>query len=208
MRGRHPSFPRSSRRRLRSLTLATPVHHMRRALAIAALIDRVNDLVGRVLLWLLGAMVLLGAFNAVARYLTRHTPMSLSSNAAFELQWYLFSLAFLLGAAYALRHDAHVRVDVVYGRLDPRRRAWIDLLGTVLALIPFSAFMIAISYRAVAASWRIREVSPDPGGLPRYPIKTVIPIAFALLLLQGISQALKQIAVLRARPAHHPADQG
>ena len=171
-----------------------------------------NEIVGQVLLWLLGAMILIGAFNAIARYLGRFVGANLSFTAAIELQWYLFSLVFLLGAAYALRHDAHVRVDVLYGQLSPRARAWIDLLGTILFLIPFSIFMLLVSYPSVLASWRIREVSPDPGGLPRYPIKTVVLIAFVLLLLQGISELLKQVAILRgmsapvAPPHHIPED--
>jgi TRAP-type mannitol/chloroaromatic compound transport system permease small subunit len=174
----------------------------------ATLIDRLSDLVGRIALWLLGAMILIGALNAVARYLGRFTGVHLSSNAYIELQWYLFSIVFLLGAAYGVRHDAHVRVDILYGRLGPRGRAWIDLLGTVLFLIPFSVFMILVSYPAVAASWRIREVSPDPGGLPRYPIKALILVAFGLLVLQGLAEVVKQVAVLRGapvrtRPAHH-----
>jgi TRAP-type mannitol/chloroaromatic compound transport system permease small subunit len=185
-----------------------PPGSQRGLLRAAALVDRLSDLVGRVALWLLGAMILIGALNAVGRYLTRYLEVNLSSNAYIELQWYLFSLVFLLGAAYGVRHDAHVRVDVLYGRLGPRGRAWIDLLGTVLFLVPFAVFMILVSYPAVAASWRIREVSPDPGGLPRYPIKALILVAFGLLVLQGLAEIVKQVAILRgapvrARPAHH-----
>lgn len=166
-------------------------------LRLAGIIDTINEWVGRVILWLVGAMVLIAAFNAIARYAGRYVGVNLSSNAYIELQWYLFSLVFLLGAAYALRHDAHVRVDLVYGRLGPRGRAWIDLLGTVLFLLPFSVLMLWVSYPSIRASWEIREVSPDPGGLPRYPIKAVILVAFALLILQGISELIKQIAILR-----------
>lgn len=170
-------------------------------LRTASVLDHVNQWMGRLLLWLLGLMVLVGAFNAVARYLGRFTGVNLSSNVYIELQWYLFSLVFLLGAGYALKHDAHVRVDVFYGRLSARGRAWIDLLGTLLFLIPFSVLMLLVSYPSVAASWRVREVSPDPGGLPRYPIKAVILVAFGLLIVQGIAEALRQIAILRGAPA-------
>lgn len=177
-------------------------------LRISSAIDRVNEWVGQLTLWLLGLMVLIGALNAVARYVGRFVGVNLSFNAAIEAQWYLFSLVFLLGAAYALRHDAHVRVDVLYGHLSLRTRAWIDLAGTVLFLIPFSIFMLVVSYPSVLASWRIREVSPDPGGLPRYPIKAVVLLAFALLLVQGVSELLKQVAILRgiaapSAPGHH-----
>lgn len=165
---------------------------------IARGIDRFSDWTGRVLIWLTLGMVLAGSYNAVVRYLGRYTGTALSSNAYIELQWYMFSLVFLLGAAYALRHDAHVRVDVVYHRLSRRGKAWINLFGTLLFLIPFSALMIWVSWSSVAASWSVREMSPDPGGLPRYPIKVVVPIAFALLILQGISQVIKDVHALRA----------
>lgn len=147
--------------------------------------------------WLVLGMVLLGAFNAIARYLDRFTGIGLSSNTYIELQWYFFSMVFLLGAAYTLKHDAHVRVDVLYGRLGPQGQAWINIAGVVLFLIPFCVLMITVSVPAVMNSWAVREMSPDPGGLPRYPIKTVIPIAFLLLILQGISMLVRQITRLR-----------
>ncbi len=161
--------------------------------------DALSEWTGRIILWLVGVMVLIGAFNAVARYLGRFTGTHLSSNAYIELQWYLFSIVFLLGGAYALKHDAHVRVDLLYGRVGVRGRAWIDLLGTLLFLLPFSLLMLWLSWPSVAASWSVREVSPDPGGLPRYPIKAVILLGFALLVLQGAAEALKQIAILRGK---------
>jgi TRAP-type mannitol/chloroaromatic compound transport system permease small subunit len=163
----------------------------------SAFIDGLNDRIGAAIRWLVLIMVLVGAFNALARWLTRYTGVSLSSNAYLDLQWYMFSLIFLLGAAYGLNHDVHVRVDVLYSRLSKKARAWIDLAGTVLFLLPFSAVMLWVSWPAVANSWSIRETSPDPGGLARYPIKAVIIISFALLLLQGLSQLVKQIEVIR-----------
>ena len=163
----------------------------------SAFVDGLNDRIGAAIRWLVLIMVLVGAFNALARWLTRYTSVSLSSNAYLDLQWYMFSLIFLLGAAYGLNHDVHVRVDVLYSRLSKKARAWIDLAGTVLFLLPFSAVMLWVSWPAVANSWSIREVSPDPGGLARYPIKAVIIISFALLLLQGLSQLAKQIEVIR-----------
>ena len=147
--------------------------------------------------WLTLVMVGVGAYNALVRYLDRFTGLGLSSNTYIELQWYMYSLIFLLGAAYTLKHDAHVRVDVLLARLTPRGRAWVNLAGTLLFLLPFCFFVIRMSWPTVYNSWAVWEVSPDPGGLPRYPIKTVIPIAFALLFLQGISLAIKQIAFLR-----------
>lgn len=174
-------------------------------LRLATAIDRLNDVVGSVLIWLLALMVAVGAFNAVARYVSRFIGLNLSSNAYIEFQWYLFSLIFLLGAAWALKHDAHVRVDIVYERIGRRGRAWVDLLGTVVFLLPFSLLMLLVSYPSIAASWRVREVSPDPGGLPRYPIKAAVLVAFVLLILQGIAQLLKQIAILRNVPVETEA---
>jgi len=170
-------------------------------------VDALNDRIGAAIRWLVLAMILLGAFNAIARYLTKFTGMALASNAYTELQWYCFSLIFLLGAAYGLRHDVHVRVDVLYERLSRRGRAWIDLLGTVIFLIPFCVLMLFVSWPAVRNSWSIREVSPDTGGLPRYPIKAMILVGFTLLLLQALSHLIKQVDVLRSstEPAATPA---
>ncbi|MGE3617473.1 MAG: TRAP transporter small permease subunit, partial [Gemmatimonadales bacterium] len=97
---------------------------------------------------------------------------------------------------YGVNREVHVRVDVLYARIRPQLRTWINLLGTLLFLIPFSATMLITSWPAVRNSWAVREASPDPGGLVRYPIKTVILVCFVLLLLQGVSQAIKHIATL------------
>lgn len=160
-------------------------------------IDRFSEWTGRVVYWLTLLMVVVGGFNAVARYTDPLTGFGLSSNMYIELQWYLFSIVFLVGAAYTLKHNAHVRVDVLYGRLSRQGKAWINLGGTVLFLIPFCVLMLVVSWPEVLSSWRELEQSPNPGGLPRYPIKTVIPLAFALVLLQGISFLIKQVAVLK-----------
>ena len=176
--------------------------------SIAARIDALNRGLGSVLRWLAVLMIFMGAYNAVARYLTRAAGIPLSSNALNEAQWYLFSLIFHLGAAYALEVDAHVRVDVLYGRLSSKARGWIDLLGTVFFLLPFCALMLWVSYPTVRNSWSIREVSPDPGGLPRWPIKGVILIAFVLLLLQGFSQLVKAIDAIRGGPGSDDGGEG
>ena len=170
---------------------------MRSLLRLSRAIDRVNERIGRLVGWLTLAMVLIGAYNAVARYLGRYLGTDLSSNAYLELQWYFFSLVFLLAASYTWQRDAHVRVDLLYGRLSDRGRAWIDLVGTLFLMLPFTAVALWLSWPSVRNSWAVREVSPDPGGLARYPIKTVILFAFALLILQGISQVIKQVAILQ-----------
>ncbi len=165
---------------------------MRALTKLADGIDALNGAVGRGVSWLCLFMVLIGAWNAVARYLGRFVGVDLSSNSFIEAQWYLFSLLFLLGAGAALRDDSHVRVDVLYGRLGPRGKAWIDLVGTLVFLLPFCVFGVVESWDWVVNSWTEREVSPDPGGLPRYPLKAVVPLAFVLLGFQGVSMAIRK----------------
>ena len=162
-------------------------------------VSALNEALGHAVRWLVLAVVLIGAGNALARYAGKWFGMNLTSNFWLELQWYLFSLVFLLGAAYTLHHNGHVRVDVFYTRLGPRGRAWTGLLGTVLFLIPFCLLMIVSAWPAVRNSWAIHELSPDPGGLPRYPIKTFIPIAFLLVLIQGIAELVRHVRTLRGR---------
>ena len=160
-------------------------------------VDRFTGRLGRLISWLTLAMILIGAYNAIARYLGRFIGINLSSNLYLELQWYLFSLVFLLGAGFALKENSHVRVDVLYGRLRRRARARIDVIGSVLMLIPFCIFVLWVSWPSIHNSWLVREGSPDPGGLPRYPLKAVIIVAFVLLLVQGISELVKDLRVLR-----------
>ena len=169
---------------------------MRILLRLSGVIDSLNERLGKGVGWLTLGMVLIGAFNTLARYLDRYTGGQLSSNAYLEMQWYLFTLVFLLGSSYAFRRDAHVRVDVLYGRLPERGRAWIDLVGTLVLLFPFCIFSLWVSWPSVRNAWAVREVSSDPGGLARYPIKSVLLLAFALLILQGFSQVIKQVAIL------------
>ena len=155
-------------------------------------IDTLNERIGQLASWLVVVVVLLGAWNAIARYISKFTELHISSNAYLELQWYVFSAIFLLGAGYTMRRDEHVRVDIWYAGRTPRTQARIDVIGTVIFLIPFCIFILWTSWFPVKNSWAIHEMSPDPGGLPRYPIKTLIPIAFTLLLLQAISQLIKR----------------
>lgn len=170
---------------------------MRVLLRLARQIDRLADATGRVLGVLVLVMVLAGAGNALFRTLDRSLGLGVTTNGLLELQWYLFATVFLLGAAWTLRTDGHVRVDVFYGRLSPRGRAWVDVLGTVLLLVPFLVLLLWVSVPYVAQSWAVREVSPDPGGLPRYPVKAVLPLGIGLLLAQSLSFLVKRIAVLR-----------
>lgn len=170
---------------------------MGRLLSFARQIDRITEKLGRFISWLILIMVLIGAFNALARKQAEFTGVNLSSNAFIETQWYLFAVVFLLGASYTFRHGGHVRVDVFYGRLGKRGKARINLLGNLIFMIPFCLFMLYFTWPSLVHSWQVMEQSPDPGGLPRYPIKSVIPLAFSLLLLQGLADTIKQLAVLQ-----------
>ncbi|WP_022834353.1 TRAP transporter small permease subunit [Salisaeta longa] len=172
---------------------------MKRWLQLASAIDRFTEAVGRVLWALVLVMIAAGAYSALARYTDPVTGWNLSSNRWVELQWYAFAAVFLLGAAYGLRHDAHVRVDVGYAWCSTRTKAWINLMGTLLFLGPFCVLMIDYSWPMVYNAWATWEQSPDPGGLPRYPIKTVIPVAFGLLLVQGAAVVIRHVAYLRGR---------
>lgn len=156
-----------------------------------------NEAIGRFIGWLVLLMVLVGVWNVIGRFLGRAIGQNLTSNAYIETQWYLFDIVFLIGAAYALKHDEHVRVDVLYANWPRKWKALADFVGTLLFLIPFSILVIFFSWNTIAASWQIGEMSPDPGGLPRYPIKTTIIISFVLLILQGISEAIKKFAIYK-----------
>ncbi|NOX37515.1 MAG: TRAP transporter small permease subunit [Calditrichaeota bacterium] len=148
-------------------------------------IDRINEAIGHGVSWLTTALVLVVCYDVFTRYLLKK-----SSVAVQELEWHIFATIFLLAAAYALKHDRHVRVDVIYARLSPLAQAWINFAGTLLFLLPFSLMVIWSSYNFVEASFRLRETSPDPGGLPaRYILKAFIPLGFFLVFLQGLVMA-------------------
>lgn len=163
-------------------------------LGLARGIDRLNDGVGHAVKWLVLLATLVSAGNAVLRY-----GFDLSSNAWLELQWYLFALLFLMGAGYTHLHNGHVRIDVLYGRFSPRTRAWIDLLGGLLFLLPLAGLIAWLGWAAFLSSWAVNETSPDAGGLMRWPIKLAIPLGFALLFLQGLSESIKRAAFLAGR---------
>ena len=155
-------------------------------------------------------MVLVGVWNVVGRYLGRWLGQNLTSNALIEIQWYLFDLVFLLGAAYALKHNEHVRVDLFYKGWNRKRKALANLICTLLFLIPFSVMVIYYSWGTIINSWKIWEISPDPGGLPRYPIKSMIIVGFVLLIFQGISEAIKNWAIFtdKLTPQEEDRDAG
>lgn len=164
---------------------------MNKLLKIARAIDLINEWIGRLTYWLVLLMVAVGAWNVLGEYIGRIIGTNLTSNALIEIQWYLFDVVFLFGAAYALKYNEHVRVDIFYKGWNRRRKALANFVGNILFLIPFSCAIIYYSWGTVINSWNIKEMSPDPGGLPRYPIKSAIILAFILLILQGISEAIK-----------------
>jgi TRAP-type mannitol/chloroaromatic compound transport system permease small subunit len=165
---------------------------MRILLALARSIDRLNTLIGRCVAWLVLAAVLVSAGNAISRY-----AFNASSNAWLEIQWYLFSAIFLLTAGYALLRNAHVRVDVISGSLTPRGRAWIDIIGGLVFLLPMALIILYFSWPMFLQSYLGNEVSSDAGGLARWYAKLLIPAGFALLVLQVVSEIIKRLAFLR-----------
>jgi TRAP-type mannitol/chloroaromatic compound transport system permease small subunit len=177
---------------------------MQSLLKIASAIDNLTEKLGWLLNWLVLLTVGVGFYNVMARYLGRFIGVQLSSNALIELQWYLFSILFLLGFAYILKHGDNVRVDFLYANFNEKQRSLVDFLGTVLFLIPFCLIGLWVTFNPVLeswgrlpdGSWGTWEISSDANGLPRAPIKTMIPIGLVLLLLQSISQAIKYLAVL------------
>lgn len=166
-------------------------------LRLSSWIDAFSTAIGRLLGWAAVLLVLIGVLNVFARYIGSAIGVQLSSNAWLEAQTYLYNIMFLLGAAYLLRKDGHIRVDIIFSTLGPRARAWIDVFGIVLLLVPFCVLTLYFSWGYVERSWMVWEQSPNPGGLPRYPIKTVILVGFSMLLLQALSELIKRIAFLR-----------
>jgi TRAP-type mannitol/chloroaromatic compound transport system permease small subunit len=161
-------------------------------LALSRAIDAFTERVGRLVYWLILVVVLISAANAVVR-----KAFDYSSNAYLEVQWYLFSVIFLFGAGYTLLRNDHVRIDIIQGRLSPRAQNWIDVLGILLFLMPMSLIIMALSWPLFVDSLQRHEVSTNAGGLIIWPARLMIPIGFALLIIQAISELIKRIAFLR-----------
>jgi TRAP-type mannitol/chloroaromatic compound transport system permease small subunit len=163
---------------------------MRLLLKFADAVDALSEWIGQWLKWLVLFSSLISAGNALVRY-TFHN----SSNAWLEIQWYMFGAMFLLAAGYALKHEEHVRVDVFYSRMAPRTQAWFDVFGAIFFLMPTAILIAWMSIPMVVNSIRINEMSSDPGGLLRWPIKFCIPLGFLLLAIQGVAEIIKKTAV-------------
>lgn len=164
---------------------------MKFLLGASRVVDWINERFARLAACCVLLAGLISAGNAVSRY-----SFSLSSNAWLEIQWYLFGGIFMLGAAYTLKLNEHVRVDLVYGSLRPRARLWVDLGGHVLFLMPAVCILGWMCWSLFATSYAIGEVSSNAGGLPRWPAKFLMPFGFALLALQGLSEIVKRVAML------------
>ena len=160
-------------------------------LRFSSLIDAASERIARFAAWFGLVAVVVCTVNALFRY-----TLNMSSNAWLELQWYLNAVMFLLVAAYALKKNIHVRIDVIAGKLPLRVQAWIDILGGLFALLPTSIIIAWYSWPSLVSSWEISEHSSDPGGLIRWPVRLLIPVAFTLLALQGVAEVAKRIAFL------------
>jgi TRAP-type mannitol/chloroaromatic compound transport system permease small subunit len=161
-------------------------------LALSRLIDRATDKLGHVLYWLVLATVLISAANATIRKVFNY-----SSNAYLEVQWFLFSVIFLLMAGYTLLNNEHVRIDIVTGRMSPRVRAGIDIFGTLFFLMPMAIVIMWLSWPTFVDAYQRGEVSTNAGGLTIWPARLMVPVGFFLLIVQAISELIKRIAFLR-----------
>ena len=163
-------------------------------LRLSRIIDAVSRFFGKFIIWLVLAAALISASNAVAR-----KAFNVGSNAFLEIQWYLFGAVFLLGAGYTFLQNAHVRIDVVAGKLSMRVRNWIDIVGILVFLLPMCWFMIDFAWPVVAGAYDSGEMSSNAGGLIRWPVYALVPAGFALLGLQAVSELIKRLAFLQGK---------
>ena len=160
-------------------------------LRLSRVIDRANAQIAILANCLVLLACLVSAGNAFSRYL-----FSESSNGWLEIQWYMFAGMVLLGAPYTLKKNEHVRVDLLYGMMSPRKRIWIDIIGGILFLLPICIILIYFTWPWFVDSWLQHEESSNAGGLIRWPVKLLMPVGFALMALQGISEIIKRVAAL------------
>jgi TRAP-type mannitol/chloroaromatic compound transport system permease small subunit len=161
---------------------------------LSALIDALNERVGKTVYWLVLVAVLVSAGNAIVRKV-----FNMSSNAFLELQWYLFSAVFLFTSGFTLLRNEHVRIDVLAGMLSPRKQAWIDIFGTIFFLLPMALLLMWLSWPIFIRTYTHGEISTNAGGLLIWPARLMVPIGFALLSLQGVSELVKRIAFLTGK---------
>jgi TRAP-type mannitol/chloroaromatic compound transport system permease small subunit len=161
-------------------------------LAISRAIDALNSTIGRYVSWLIVVAVVISASNAIIRKV-----FDLSSNAFLEAQWVLFGVVFLLCAPWTLLNNEHIRIDIINHSLPLRLRGWIDMLGHLLFLVPFTLILLYMSVPFFLVSWHQNEQSFSAGGLPQWPAKSLLMIGCVLLLLQAISEIIKRAAMMR-----------
>ena len=164
---------------------------MRLLLQFSALIDALNEKIGVICNWLVLLACVVSAGNAMVRY-----AYDTSSNAWLEVQWYMFAVIVMFGASYTLKRNEHVRVDLFYMTLSRRGQLWVDILGTLIFLLPTCAILAWLSWPFFIQSYNVFEHSSNAGGLLRWPIKLVLPVGFALVALQGLSELIKRVAFL------------
>jgi TRAP-type mannitol/chloroaromatic compound transport system permease small subunit len=161
-------------------------------LALSRTIDRINEFIGKWVSWLILVAVLVSAGNAIVRKL-----FNMSSNAWLEAQWYLFGAVFMLAAAYTLKQNEHIRIDIFYGARSKRTQDWIDLFGHVFFLLPFCLLMLWLLTPYTIHAIKSGEVSANAGGLILWPSKAIILAGFVLLTLQCLSEIIKRIAIMQ-----------
>ena len=161
-------------------------------LQLSRLIDRMSEFVGRWVAWLVLAAVLVSAVNAAVR-----KAFDTSSNAYLEIQWYLFAAVFLLAAGYTMMRQEHVKIDVISGRFSKRTQIWIDIIGLVAFVLPLVYTVIHLSLPLVIRAYVMNEYSSNAGGLIRWPVFALLPLGFALLGIQAISELIKRVAFLK-----------
>ncbi len=165
--------------------------HVGGLLKISGLVDTLNEWIGKLIMWLVLAAVLISTGNAIMR-----KAFDIGSNAYLEVQWYLFAAVFMLGAGYAFLRNAHVRIDFISSKLSKRTNTIIDILGMLVFTVPLSLIIINLSWPVFERAWVSGEVSQNAGGLIRWPVLLLIPVGFSILVLQCASELIKRVAFL------------
>lgn len=160
-------------------------------LSLSRLIDQISTWVGKLTMWLILATTLISAGNALVRKI-----FNSSSNGLLEIQWYLFAAVFMLGAGYGFLKNSHVRIDFISSKLSDRARNWVDVVGILVVLFPFCIIGFSLGWPFFMQAFTSGEMSQNAGGLIRWPAYGLIPLGFALLMLQGVSELIKRIAFL------------
>jgi len=160
-------------------------------LKLSGAIDALNEAIGKLVMWLILAAVVISAGNAIMR-----KAFDIGSNAYLEIQWYLFSAVFMLGSGYVFLRNAHVRIDFISSKLSKRTNAFIDAVGIVVFVIPLCLILMNLGWPVFERAWTSGEMSSNAGGLIRWPVMLLIPLGFLILMLQSVSELIKRVAFL------------